>query len=354
MKSTNFYLAGALALAITFSSCTQDEEILNETIQSAETATISRSLGITGSTADVSTTTSGGTVLMGGSTDVDRAMQWMIDKSGGGDFVVIRARGTNAYNDYIYGLGSVNSVETLLIDSRSLANDATIADKIRKAEALFIAGGDQYDYVSYWKDTKVEDAINYLRNVKQVPVGGTSAGCAIMGATYFDAANGTVRSSEALRNPYRTEVSLQRDNFINNPYLENTITDTHYDDPDRRGRHLTFLARMNQDWGIIGKGIGVDEETAVCIDNSGKAVVFGYGFAFFIQQNGEGPEDCRPRRWLDWYRDRKAVKVYKVTGNNSGSNYFRLNNWNMGSGGSWQYYYADRGRLRTSYDPIKL
>ncbi|XLS29408.1 cyanophycinase [Flavobacteriaceae bacterium M23B6Z8] len=353
MKSTNFYFAGILSLALAFSSCTQDEDIHDESTQSFETpsttVTNARSLGITGSSADVTTTTTGGTVLMGGGPDVDRAMQWMIDKSGGGDFVVIRATGTNAYNDYIYGLGTVNSVETLLIDSRSLANDAAIADKIRKAEALFIAGGDQYDYVSYWKGTKVEDAINYLRNVKQVPIGGTSAGCAIMGATYFDAANGTVRSSEALRNPYRTEVSLQRDNFIDNPFLDNTITDTHYNDPDRRGRHVTFLARMNQDWGINGKGIGVDEETAVCIDNSGKAVVFGNGYAFFLQQNGAGPERCAPRKSLDWYRNRRAVEVYKVLGNNSGANYFWLDRWNGGSGGSWQYYYADRGRLQISY-----
>lgn len=350
MKRFNLCIAGAIALALLAVSCSKQEtEIYDTSTTSLETSQASRSLGITGSSADVTTRTSGGTVLMGGGPDVDKAMQWMIDKSGGGDFVVIRATGTNAYNDYIYGLGTVNSVETLLIDSKTLANDPAIEQTIRNAEALFIAGGDQYDYVSYWKGTKVEDAINYLRNVKQVPIGGTSAGCAIMGATYFDAANGTVRSSEALRNPYRREVSLQRDNFLENPFLENTITDTHYDDPDRRGRHVTFLARMNKDWGINGKGIGIDEETAVCIDNSGKAIVYGNGYAFFLQQYGAGPERCVPRRSLDWYRNRRAVEVYKVTGNNNGSHYFWLDTWNSGSGGSWQFYYVDYGRLKISY-----
>jgi hypothetical protein len=35
---------------------------------------------------------------MGGGTDVDAAFQWMCQRSGGGDFLVIRATGTDAYN----------------------------------------------------------------------------------------------------------------------------------------------------------------------------------------------------------------------------------------------------------------
>lgn len=130
---------------------------------------------LTGDTADVQRVTTGGTVLMGGSKDVDMAIRWMIQKSGGGDFVIIRSSGSNGYNDYIYKrLGGVNSVETILINSRLLANDTIVARKIRNAEALFIAGGDQANYVNFWKGTKVEEAVNYIRNTKQVPVGGTS------------------------------------------------------------------------------------------------------------------------------------------------------------------------------------
>lgn len=62
---------------------------------------------------DVATSTTAGTVLMGGGTDVDAAFQWMIDRSGRGDFVVIRTTGTDAYNSYIKSLGQVDSVATL-------------------------------------------------------------------------------------------------------------------------------------------------------------------------------------------------------------------------------------------------
>ena len=57
----------------------------------ATAADATASLGLVGDAADVTRTTAGGTVLMGGGPDVDAAMQWMIGKAGGGDFVVLRS-----------------------------------------------------------------------------------------------------------------------------------------------------------------------------------------------------------------------------------------------------------------------
>ena len=48
-----------------------------------------------GNANDVTTTSTGGTVLMGGGTDVDAAFQWMCGRSGNGDFLVIRATGSD-------------------------------------------------------------------------------------------------------------------------------------------------------------------------------------------------------------------------------------------------------------------
>jgi len=305
------------------------------------------SIGLVGDILDVTRPTSGGTVLVGGGPDVDAAMQWMIKKSGGGDFVVIRATGTNAYNSYIYDLGSVNSVETLLINSRTLANDPQVEATIRGAEALFITGGDQANYVNFWKDTKVEDALNYLRNTKKIPMGGTSAGCAILGGTYFSAVVGTLTSSEALDNPYNRLLTLGHNDFLNQPFLTNVITDTHFNNPDRRGRLVTFLARMNKDYGVVGRGIGIDESTAVCIESNGTSRVYGSGTAFFLSQNGAAsqPEVCVSGSRLDWYRGRQAVIVYKIVGSNSGSEIFDMNTWSLANGVLYQYYYVNRGTL---------
>lgn len=143
------------------------------------------SIGLVGDSTDVKTETEFGVVLMGGSTDVDEALQWMIRKSGGGDFVIIRASGSTGYNDYIKELGNANSVETLLIDSHEKSQRKTTGDQIRNAEALFIAGGDQSNYVKFWKDTEVSEAIRFLIDVKKVPIGGTSAGCAVLSDYIF-------------------------------------------------------------------------------------------------------------------------------------------------------------------------
>jgi cyanophycinase len=69
-------------------------------------------------------------------------------------------------------------------------------------------------YIDYWRDTPMEDAFNVLINEKQITIGGTSAGCAIMGQAYFSAENGTIISNTALHNPYHNLVQLGNDDFF--------------------------------------------------------------------------------------------------------------------------------------------
>jgi cyanophycinase len=277
--------------------------------QPSATKPISVSIGLTGDAADVKTTTQFGVVLMGGSTDVDEAIQWMISKSGGGDFVIIRASGSTGYNEYIKSLGNLNSVETLLIDSKEKANLTETRDKIRNAEALFIAGGDQGDYVKFWTDTEVSKAIQYLIDTKKVPIGGTSAGCAVLSEYIFDARNGGVVSEEALANPYNSLVSISK-SFISIPVLKNVFADQHYSQRTRQGRHVVFLARAIKDFNLVSPlAIGVDEKTAVLVEENGNTKIVGANSAYFLQSNS-APEQCESDKELIWNRQAKAVKVY--------------------------------------------
>lgn len=300
---------------------------------------------LTGDASDVNTSALGGLLLMGGSTDVDAAIAWQLNRSGGGDIVVIRATGADGYNTYMYNMVPVNSVETLIIDSREKANLANVAQKIRNAEALFIAGGDQWDYVNYWKNTLVEDAINYLANTKKVTIGGTSAGLAVLGNNYYSAQFGTVTTAQALANPYDRSVTICVNDFISVPYMQNIITDSHYTQRDRQGRHITFLARLMKDFAYTSvKGIGVDEQTAVCIDDIGQGKVYGINSAYFIQNNADAAESCISRKPLNWIQGNQAVKAYKITGSPTGNGAFNANNWTF-SGGSQYFYYVNNGVL---------
>ena len=196
----------------------------------------------TGNPQDVVTKTQFGVALMGGGKDLDDAFRWMCEKSGGGDFLVIRATGDDDYNPYIAKLCKQNSVATLVIPTRDAALDPKVAEILQKAEALFISGGDQSNYVKYWKGTPVEDAINELIR-HNVPVGGTSAGLAILGQFSFSAMNDSAYSKETLQDPFNDRVTIATD-FLKVPDMENTITDTHYVKRDRQGRFLGFMARI--------------------------------------------------------------------------------------------------------------
>jgi cyanophycinase len=306
------------------------------------------SLGIIGDTADAQAPTKLGVVMMGGGRDVDAAFKWMIGRSGGGDVVVIRASGTAAYNPYIYEMGKVNSVETLKIDSRELANNDTVVNIIRNAEMLFIAGGDQSNYMKYWKGTKTMDAINYLLNKKHVPVGGTSAGCAILGGFYYSGEIASLTADTALANPYHNLVKLYNNDFLHAPYLQNVITDQHYLTRSRQGRHLVFLARIAKDWKVNAKGIAADERTAVCMDENGQAVVYGSSKAYFLLPNaGKPPEQVAPGKPLSWNQNRQALKVYEIQGTATGAGHFDLAKFDESNatGGNWQWWWVQDGVL---------
>jgi cyanophycinase len=295
-----------------------------------------------GSTSDVTTTTTAGTVLMGGGTDVDAAFQWMINKSGGGDFVVIRATGTDAYNPYIYALGTVNSVETLIIPSVTAANDPFVINKIRNAEALWIAGGDQSDYTTFWKGTPVADAINYVGNTKHAPVGGTSAGLAVLGQFIYTGASGSVTSSQALANPYHRYVTLDRD-FVTIANLGGVITDSHFVTRDRFGRLVAFIGRIIKDgWASSAHGIGIDEATAILVESNGSATRVGSGAAYFLTSAGV-PATCVSGTPLTY----TGLAVYKV----SGAATFNLATW-AGAGGTAYTVSANAGALSSSNGSI--
>lgn len=309
----------------------------------------------TGNPTNITTPTQFGVCLMGGATEHDNAMIWLLQKANGGDVVVLRSSGSDGYNDYLYSdLGvNVNSVETLVITSVAGATNPYVLNKVANAEMIWFAGGDQYNYVSYFKDNALEDLINDHVNVKHAPIGGTSAGMAILGGNYFSAQNGTVTSAEALNNPFHPNVTLSNytNEFLQVPFLGDVITDTHYDNPDRRGRHVAFMARLNM---IVNtKGIACNEYVAVCIGSDGIAHVYGdypnYDeFTYFILPDChfvDTVEICQPGISLTWNLGGRALWVYKVPGTPNGTHYFDLNLWQnaIGSGGSWENWFVVNG-----------
>ena len=241
----------------------------------------------TGSAADApSKNLQGGFALIGGGKDLDEAFVWMCGRAGGGDFLIVRASGTDAYNPYVNSLCKQNSVATLIIPTREAALAPAVAQTIRQAEAIFIAGGDQSNYINFWTDTPVQAALNEA-TTRGVPIGGTSAGLAVLGEFVYSAQNDlpngpNLTSAAALGNPFHNQITITK-NFLQIPPLRSVITDSHFSSRDRLGRSLVFLARILQMGDLkTAHGIGIDEHTAVLVQPDGAATVAGSGAVYFF------------------------------------------------------------------------
>lgn len=299
-----------------------------------------------GNGSHVSTNTISGFALMGGGKDLDAAFQWMCKKSGGGDFLIIRARGSADYNEYVAQMCKQNSVATLIIGSHEAAADPFVAKTIRNAEALFIAGGDQANYVRNWKDTPVQDAINELIR-RGVPVGGTSAGLAVLGQFGYSAmgdkdSDPNLGSKETLADPYLDRVTITPD-FLHVDLLRNTITDTHFAKRDRLGRLLVFMARIIQDkMADDVRGIGVDERSAALLEGNGSIKVVGSGLGAYFFHPEKRPSVCAKGQPLT-YRD---IAVYRVAPGGT----FNVKQWKGSGGTSYSLQIAEGTVTSTNQD----
>jgi len=224
-------------------------------------------------------------LLMGGGDWVPEAFHWWVERAGHGRVVVLRASGDDDLQRELYrDIGGVTAVQTLVFDSRKAADDPAVLRVVRGADAIFIAGGDQSRYIRFWKGTELNRALNEHVAAGK-PIGGTSAGLAILGGYSYGALDGgSINSRTALRDPMGSGVTMDHD-FLALPYLSNVVTDTHFAKRERLGRLIVFVARAAQEKGrddVVG--IGVDEDAALCVeaDGSGRVYSLDDGYAWLV------------------------------------------------------------------------
>jgi len=220
-------------------------------------------------------------MLAGGGGDVTAAMQETIDTIRGCtacdtkiDVVVLRASGADGYNSYIMNMNGVDSVVSMVITDRQSSSRPDVVEIVRNAELVFFAGGDQCNYIRWIKGTPVADAVKSVYR-RGGAIGGSSAGLAIQSDIVYDACpSQSAKSSEVLLDPFHVDVSLSR-RFFEWAAMRNTITDTHFQQRDRLGRLLVFLARSFDRRPLTG--IGVSEGTLALVDRKGRGRVLGKG-----------------------------------------------------------------------------
>ncbi len=103
----------------------------------------------------------------GGSEDYedwsDEPYSWIVQKADSGKVIILGASSdvTNWLPDYFLSFGA-DTAYNKTISSVSIANLQSTYDEIVSAKAIFIRGGDQWDYIRLWKGTKTDSAIHYV------------------------------------------------------------------------------------------------------------------------------------------------------------------------------------------------
>jgi cyanophycinase len=292
-----------------------------------------------GSVADSTAKPAAGFALMGGGAQQDPAFRFLCERANGGDFLTLRANTEDDYakqvNGEIKALCPLNSASTIVFADREDSDDPKLLLIIEQAEAIYFAGGDQSNYVRFWQDTPVQDALN--RHIAAgKPIGGSSAGLAILGEFSFASIIDTIHSPEALADPYGNKVTISRD-FLRIPLLGGAITDTHFAKRDRMGRLVVFLARILQDgWATQVRAIAVEENAAVLLEPDGSAKVIGVGPAYFIEARNP-PEICRRKTPLRF----RGVAVHRALAGAS----FNVKTWRGENGDDYQLS-AENGELK--------
>jgi beta-aspartyl-peptidase (threonine type) len=237
---------------------------------------------------------SGGLLLMGGGDRNFDALRWFIAKAGHGHLVVLRAsQGSEVADEFFHDVGGLVSAETFVFTGRGASSDPKILAALAKADGIFIAGGDQARYVRYWKGTPVAAALD-AHVAAGKPLGGTSAGLAILGEYLYGAMdNGSITSPAALADPLGPAVTIEHD-FLHLALLRGVVTDTHFKERNRQGRLLAFLAKA-----LAGKtdralwGLGVDESAALAVEPDGTARIYATdpnGAAWLFSGNFSEPQ----------------------------------------------------------------
>ena len=154
--------------------------------------------------------------------------------------------------------------------------------------------------------------------------------------------------TEALSDPYSRKITI-RENFLHLSPLSHIITDTHYDERNRIGRHIVFIARIIADSKpSLIRGIGIDRDVAVCFELDGRACVYSdrNRKAHFLAVNdmSSTPEVLTQGLPLTWNNNKKAIENIEIIGDEDGTQCFDINDWIAIGDSVLKYYYVINGQ----------
>lgn len=211
----------------------------------------------------------------------DEPYSWIVQKADSGKVIILGVDDNDSWlPNYFISLGA-DTAYNKKISSINSANLQSTFDEIISANAIFIRGGDQWDYIRTWKGTLVDSAINTVYNRGGV-IAGTSAGAAVLGDIDFSAASGTVYPDDAILFPFNSRMKFESD-FLR--LQKNVLFDTHFIERGRFTRLIAMIYNLSFSMSKDFIGVGIDDRTAICISPDGIGEVMGSGSVAIIKKD---------------------------------------------------------------------
>ena len=221
-------------------------------------------------------------LIVGGGNEKETTNSWSTPAykwAAEGKRVAIISTSGSGYPDYFKNWCNAKDAKDFIVANSTTANQPALYDSLTTYQVIFFAGGDQWDYYSQYKNTKLEEAVNAVY-ISGGTIGGTSAGMHILSETLFTAENGTVYPDECIIDPKNKYVKLANDLFN---FFPDLIFDTHMAERGRMPRLVSFVANkaLTDNTKIIG--FGLDDMTCMTIDEFSVGTVYGTGVATIVK-----------------------------------------------------------------------
>lgn len=172
------------------------------------------------------------------------------------------------YNEYrkIFEKHLPCTVNHIHHDSREEIDEQAIEERVKAADAVFIAGGDQLKLTSIYGGTGFLFLLKHRYIYDGLLIGGTSAGAMVLSTPMIFAGNG---ADEMIAGNVKITTGFE--------FLRDICIDTHF---VARGR-VTRLAQVIAT-NLSTVGWGIEEDTAVIVENGTDARVTGAGVVLVL------------------------------------------------------------------------
>jgi cyanophycinase len=180
------------------------------------------------------------------------------------------SEGKDSFKDYKKAFGDlkVNNVNHLHHSSRKeLMDDHELDDRIKKADGIFFAGGDQLKYTSIYGGTPFLTSLKHRYIFDKLIVAGTSAGAMALSTPMIYAGNDEVQE---LGGMIKVTTGLE--------FLRDVCIDTHF---VHRGRFVRMAQVVVTNPTCIG--MGIEEDTAAIVRNGLEVEVIGTGTLIIME-----------------------------------------------------------------------